>query len=259
MNIGTASNDVQKRNDNLADRNVEMLTRGFRYNKDTGQYEYDQSLAMQIATGKKGAKATTTTVTPKDETKSTFIGKDTITKKDIYKVVDQDGNEHICIKNGNNFYPVEDPDDIVYTTSNQTVIPKTPQQQDWENQTGGAVAQRTDGSKQYSTEETKEAVNNALKESDTEYIDGASDWSRLNQSDKDKINKIAKDANRPVSDFIIIKSYHRKNKIIMVTKSSAGEYEGLLEKVGITPPTAPSKPEGQKEQPKGNNVKNEGL
>ena len=259
MNIGTASNDVQRRNDNLADRNVDMLTRGFRYNKDTGQYEYDQSLAMQIATGKKGAKATTTTVTPKDKTKSTFIGKDTITKKEIYKVVDQDGNEHICVKSGNNFYPVENPDDIVYATSNNSVVPKTPQQQDWENQTGGAVAQRTDGSKQYSTEETKEAVNNALKESDTEYIDGASDWSRLNQSDKDKINKIAKDANRPVSDFIIIKSYHRKNKIIMVTKLSAGQYEGLLEKVGITPPTAPSKPEGQKEQPKGNNVKNEGL
>ena len=247
MNIGTASNDVQKRNDNLADRNVEMLTRGFRYNKDTGQYEYDQSLAAQIATGKKGAKATTTTVTPKSET---FIGKDTITKKDIYKVVDQDGNEHICIKSGNNFYPVEDPDDIVYATSNNTITPRTPQQQDWENQTGGAVAWRTDGSKQYSTEETKEVVNNALKESDTEYIDGASDWSRLNQSDKDQIKKIAKDANRPVSDFIIIKSYHRKNKIIMVSKSAASGYEGLLEKVGITPP----KTEPQEKQTPANTI-----
>ena len=247
QNISTISNEVQRRNDNLADRNVDMLIRGFRYNKDTGQYEYDQSLAAQIATGKKGAKATTTTVTPKSET---FIGKDTITKKDIFKVVDQDGNEHICIKSGNSFYPVENPDDIVYATSNNTATLKTPQQQDWENQTGGAVAWRTDGSKQYSTEETKEAVNNALKESDTEYIDGASDWSRLNQSDKDQIKKIAKDANRPVSDFIIIKSYNRKNKIIMVSKSAASGYEGLLEKAGI----ASSKTESQKEQTQANTV-----
>ena len=253
QNISTISNEVQRRNDNLAYRNVDMLIRGFRYNKNTGQYEYDQSLAAQIATGKKGAKATTTTVTPKFET---FIGKDTITKKDIYKVVDQDINEHICIKSGNSFYLVENPDDIVYDTSNNTATLKTPQQQDWENQTGGAVAWRTDGSKQYSTEETKEAVNNALKESDTEYIDGASDWSRLNQSDKDQIKKIAKDANRPVLDFIIIKSYNRKNKIIMVSKSAASGYEGLLEKAGI----ASSKTESQKEQIQENTIiTNEGL
>ena len=263
MNIGTASNDVQRRNDNLADRNVEMLTRGFRYNKDTGQYEYDQSLAAQIATGKKGAKATTTTVTPKDETKSTFIGKDTITKKDIYKVVDQDGNEHICVKSGNNFYPVENPDDILYATSNNTATLKTSQQQDWDNQTGGAVAWRAGNiNYQYPTAETKDAVNAALRASDTKYIDGAGDWSNLNQSDKDQISKIAKEANRPVSDFIIIKSYHRHNKIIMITKSAAGSYNGLLEK--ITSSTTESQSEESKENnaqgnPNANWNKNEGI
>lgn len=266
MNIGTASNDVQKRNDNLADRNVEMLTRGFRYNKDTGQYEYDQSLAAQIATGKKGAKATTTTVTPKDETKSTFIGKDTITKKDIYKVIDQDGNEHICIKSGNNFYPVENPDDILYATSDNTATPKTQQQQDWENKTSGAVAWRAASpNEQYTTnKEIQDAINNALGASDTKYIDGAGDWSNLNQSDKDQISKIAKEANRPVSDFIIIKSYHKKNKIIMITKSAAGNYEGLLEKIGMTSPTTNSQSEESKKSitQKGtttNSNNNEGL
>lgn len=261
MNIGTASNDVQRRNDNLADRNVEMLTKGFRYNKATGQYEYDQSLAAQIATGKKGAKATTTTVTSKSDT---YIGKDTITKKDIYKVVDQDGNEHICIKSGNNFYPVENPDDILYATSDNTATPKTQQQQDWENKTGGAVAWRAASpNEQYTTnKEIQDAINNALGASDTEYIDGASDWSNLNQSDKDQISKIAKEANRPVSDFIIIKSYHRHNKIIMITKSAAGSYNGLLEK--ITSSTTESQSEESKENnaqgnPNANWNKNEGI
>lgn len=213
MNIGTASNDVQRRNDNLADRNIEMLTRGFRYNKDTGQYEYDQSLAAQIATGKKGAKATTTTVTPKDETKSTFIGKDTITKKDIYKVVDQDGNEHICIKSGNNFYPVENPDDILLTKADNS-IQRTPAQQNWIHATGGITAADKDEIFQDGADYFKSVL------SDTDFYtkDGHINANRVKVVENgnlsefsddeiayDKLQKMADDSKMDYTDLVFIK------------------------------------------------------
>ena len=213
MNIGTASNDVQRRNDNLADRNVEMLTRGFRYNKDTGQYEYDQSLAAQIATGKKGAKATTTTVTPKDETKSTFVGKDTITKKDIYKVVDQDGNEHICIKSGNSFYPVENPDDILLTKADDSTQ-RTPAQQNWIHATGGITA----ADKNEVFQDGAGYFKSVLSDTDFYTKDGSINANRVKVVDNgdlsefsddeiayDKLKKMAEDSKMDYTDLVFIK------------------------------------------------------
>lgn len=112
--VGTQSDQQAKRNDEISDRNANMLARGFRPDGNGG-YEYDPVLAAQIATGRKGA----TRGDKSDHTENdlTYLGKDVVSGKDIWK--DSEGILHM--KSGKDFYKVDDPNQVILNNQNNNI------------------------------------------------------------------------------------------------------------------------------------------